>query len=93
MDRRLCLDYIWFIPDVGIDAHFDEKVQGVIMGVLANLDWRSANEVARVLEGLSLWLLKSPWMITGGVQKKIDLGTKAFEWGDQEVGIRHKEVW
>lgn len=27
------------------------------MGVLVNLDYRSANEIARVLEGSSLWLL------------------------------------
>lgn len=36
-------------------------------------------------------------MVTGGVQKKIDLGTKVFELGDQEVGIMQEEeqgmVW
>lgn len=27
-------------------------------------------------------------MVTVGVQKETDFETKAFEWGDQEVGIR-----
>lgn len=29
-------------------------------------------------------------MTSGGVQKKADLGSRAFEWGDQEVGIRQQ---
>lgn len=48
------LQYIGSIPDTGVDTHFGDKIQGVIMGVLANLDWRSAVEMARVLEGSSL---------------------------------------
>lgn len=37
-----------------------------------------------------MWLWMSPRMITGVAQKKPDLGTKAFEWGDQEVSVRQQ---
>lgn len=29
-------------------------------------------------------------MASGGVQKKTDLGSRAFKWGDQEVGLRQQ---
>lgn len=30
-------------------------------------------------------------MVTAVVQRKADLGTKAFEWGGQEVSLRQQE--
>lgn len=57
------------------------------MVVLANLNWRSANGVAR---RSSVWLLKSSIMITGRLQKKTDLETKAFECSDWRVGVRQQ---
>lgn len=38
-----------------------------------------------------MWLSKSPRMVTAVVQRKADLGTKAFERGGQEVSLRQQE--
>lgn len=51
------------------------------MVVLANLDWRSA------IKWTECWKIIN----VADLQRKADLGTKAFEWGGQEVSMRQQE--